>query len=212
MVSAISIGLVVAGAVILFAGAALSIYGVALLGMILGGGAGYLVAPEVGLDGTTAIAGAVLVGALVGIIITYLLLSMAIGTLAFVVGTYMGMVAIDGLLDPGTAFVAVGGLVVGLVAAFLGTIFKRTMMILITAVVGAALASRSLTASAFEEAQSAFTIDPLLFELDAPLFIGLFVLGVLVQFGLFKLGWVTKLVTKLPGASVLRDRSGGESS
>lgn len=210
MVSAIAVGLVVAGAVILFAGAALSIYGVALLGAVVGGAGGYLIAPELGLTAAPELAAVAVVGALVGIAITYLLLSIAIGALAFAVGAYVGAGGAEWLLDdPELLLVGILALVVGAVAAFLGTIFKRTMMIFVTSVVGAALASRSVTGSDFEEAEL-LDPTPILFDLGDPLFLGLFALGVLTQFGLFKLGYVTKLATVLPGASVLRDRGDEE--
>jgi len=206
MVTLAAAGLVVAGAILLLAGAAISIYGVALLGLVLGGGAGYLVAPQVGLEAATATAGAVVVGAVIGLLVTYLLLSAAVGTMALIVGSYVGMAAVSAALDPGPGLVLVGGLAVGMAAALLGTIFKRTTMVFITAFLGAALASRSITPATLETARDDFTLDPLLFDLANPLFVALVVLGLLSQFGLFKLGYVGTLVSKLPGASVLRDR------
>jgi hypothetical protein len=206
MVTPIDIGLVIAGAVILFVGAALSIYGVALLGAVVGGGGGYLLAPELGFGATPQIAAAMLVGALAGIVLTYLLLSVAIGVLGFAVGSYAGVVVAGAVLDPNLVVLAVAGLVTGVVTALLGTIFKRTTMIVITSFLGAALVSRKITLDGLETAQSEFTADPIVFDLAAPLFLGLFVLGVLSQFGLFKLGYVTTLISYLPGAEELTDR------
>jgi hypothetical protein len=206
MVTPIDVGLVVAGVVLLFAGAALSIYGVGLLGVVVGGGSAFMLAPEFGLQGVV-LAAAVAVGALAGIVVTYLLLSIAIGMLGFAVGTYVGLIVVDFVLDPsGIAPLAVGAVAIGLAAALLGTVFTRTTMVLVTSFLGGALASRSITLSDLETVQDEFTADPILFDLDAPLFLGLFALGVLSQFGLFKLGYVTKLVGLLPGASELTDR------
>ena len=200
MVDIVSIGLVGLGAVILFAGAVLARYGVALLGVVVGGGGGWLLAPELGLSATAEIAVAVAVGAVAGIVITYLVLSIAISMLAFAVGSYVGAGLAEWVLDdPEFALVVVAGLVVGAVAAFLGTIFKRTVMVFVTAVMGAALASRAVTPDDITDGDVFFT-------LSDPIFLGLFALGVLTQFGLFKFGYVTTLVSKLPGAGILRDR------
>lgn len=213
MVDAIAIGAVAAGVVILLAGAALSVYGVALLGAVVGGGGGFLLAPELGFTGTPQLAGAALVGVVVGVAISYLLLSLAIGALAFVVGTYVGTVGAQALLnDPGLVVVAVVGLGVGAVAAFLGTILKRTVMIFITSFLGATLASRAVTGSDIDDAEL-LDPEPILFDPGGePLFLVLFVLGVLFQLGLFKFGYVTKIISYLPGASILTDRGSAEES
>lgn len=206
MVDVTALALVVAGAVILFAGAALSVYGVALLGAVVGGGSGYLLAPELGFTATLELAAVALVGVVAGVALSYLLLSMAIGAFAFVVGSYVGATGAEWLLDdPGLLLIAVGALVAGVAAAFLATILKRTVMMFVTSFAGAALVSRSVTVEEFEEA-ALFDPDPILFDLGAPLFLGLFALGVLTQLGLFKFGYVARLVTLLPGASILRDR------
>jgi len=207
MVDAVTIGLVVAGLVILLVGAVLSVYGVALLGAIVGGGAGLLLAPELGFTGQVPLAGAVLVGAVAGVAISYLLLSLAIGTLAFVVGSYVGTVVAQSVLnDPGLVVVAIVGLGAGAIAAFLGGIFKRTVMVFITSFLGATLASRAVTESDIGDAEL-FDPDPILFDpAGEPLFLGLFVLGVLFQLGLFKFGYVTTILSYLPGASMLTDR------
>ncbi len=205
MVDPVSIGLIVAGVVILLAGAVLSVYGIALLGALVGGGAGLLLAPELGFSATPELIVAAAVGVIAGIALTYLVLSIAIGILAFAVGSYVGAVGAEWLLDePGLALIVVVGLVVGAVAAFLGNIFKRTVMIFITSFIGAALASTAVTAEDISNAD-------ILFALDDPIFLGLFALGVLTQLGLFKLSYVTRLVGALPGASVIRDRGDSES-
>lgn len=214
MVTPIDATFVLAGLLVLFAGAALSIYGVGGLGLLLGGSGGYLVAPMigdiVGISGLAATAVGVLVGAAIGVAVTYVLLSMAVAAIAFVVGTYAGLILADPLVGANNLLVTIPvALGVGIAAAFLGTFLTRTTMIAITSFVGAALASRSVTLSAFEQAQADVTLDPLVFDLAAPAFFGLFALGVLSQFGLFKLGYVTKLVTWLPGATVFRDGEKG---
>jgi hypothetical protein len=211
MVDAIVVGLVAAGLAILLAGAVLSVYGVALLGAVVGGAGGFLVAPQLGFAGQVPLAGAALVGAVIGVAISYLLLSLAIGALAFVVGSYVGTVAAQSFLDePGLLVVAIVGLGVGAVAAFLGTIFKRTVMVFITSFLGATLASRAVTESDIDDAEL-LEPDPILFDpAGEPLFLGLFVFGVLFQLGLFKFGYVTRILSYLPGASILTDREESE--
>jgi hypothetical protein len=216
MVTPIDVAFVLVGVVLLFAGAALSIYGVGAMGLVLGGGGGYLAAPAmggfVGLSGVAASVAAVLIGALIGVAVTYILLSMAVASIAFIVGAYFGLVIAEPLVGASSLLVSIPVAIgVGIAAAFLGTFLTRTTMIAITSFVGAVLASRAVTVEQFERAQSDVTIDPLLFDLAAPVFLGLFVLGVLSQFGLFKLGYVTKLVTWLPGATVFQDGKGTKS-
>jgi hypothetical protein len=216
MVTPIDVAFVLVGVVLLFAGAALSIYGVGAMGLVLGGGGGYLAAPAmggfVGLSGVAASVAAVLIGALIGVAVTYILLSMAVASIAFIVGAYFGLVIAEPLVGASSLLVSIPVAIgVGIAAAFLGTFLTRTTMIAITSFVGAVLASRAVTVEQFGRAQSDVTIDPLLFDLAAPVFLGLFVLGVLSQFGLFKLGYVAKLVTWLPGATVFQDGKGTKS-
>ncbi len=213
MVDIVTIGLILGGAVLLFSGAALSVYGTGLLGAILGGGAGYLVAPTLAgalsVEGPAAVIVAVLVGSIIGVAITYVLLSMAIAALAFVVGIYLGVVAVDPFIGgeslPITVLVGLG---TGVGLAFLGMFLTRTTMVIISSFIGAALVSRSITLDGITTAADNFpTLEGIIFDVTAPLFAGLLVLGILSQFGLFKLGWVAKIVTVLPGATILRDKS-----
>lgn len=211
MVEPIEIGMVIGGAVLLFSGAALSVYGAGLLGAILGGGGGFLVAPTVagvvGMDGLVGTALAVVVGAIIGIAVVYLLLSMAIAAMGFVVGTYLGVVVVNPILGgESILFTVLIGLGTGVALALLGMFLTRTTTVIITAFIGAALASRSLTLDAMTRAAEGFpALEPLVFEVRSPLFLGLFALGVLSQFGLFKLGWVARIAAALPGAIVLSD-------
>ncbi|MXR50557.1 phosphate ABC transporter permease [Halovenus sp. WSH3] len=217
MVELLDIAFVVGGAILLFFGAVLSVYGVGLLGAAVGAGAGYLIAPTiggvVGLEGALASLVAIPVGAIGGVLVTYLLLSLAVAAISFVVGAYFGMIAIAPALGNTGTIAAVGtALGVGLAAAVLGSFLTKTMMVFITSAMGAALVSRQLTISGLRTAQSELTVDPLIFEPMAPVFLGLFALGVLSQFGLFKLGWVTSIVARLPGARQLRNRGDEEVS
>ncbi|WP_336327981.1 hypothetical protein [Halovenus sp. HT40] len=214
MVELLDVAFVLGGSVLLFFGAVLSVYGVGLLGAIVGAGGGYLVAPTiggfVGVEGLIATIIAIPIGAIGGILLTYLLLSFAVAAISFLVGSYFGMVAVAPAL--GNTGLAAAGIAVGvgLAAAVLGSLMTKTMMVFITSAMGAALVSRQLTISGLRTAQSDLTIDPLIFEATAPIFLVLFALGVLSQFGLFKLGWVTGLVARLPGARQLRNRGDDE--
>lgn len=213
MVDLLGVAVILAGLVLLFAGAALSVYGVAVLGAVVGGGAGYLFAPTVGgavgLEGVLAAVAATGIGVLVGVVLSYVLLSMAVAALSFVVGTYAGLVAAPVFLGEGAGMVAyLAALVVGGIAAMLGSFLTRTVLVLVTSFVGATLASGSLTLADVADAGEGLVLDPLLFDVASPVFLALFAVGVLVQFGLFKLGYVTRLVAVLPGASRVRDRRG----
>lgn len=215
MVELLDIAFVLGGAVLLFFGAVLSVYGVALLGAVVGAGGGYLLAPTVGgfvgVEGLVATAVAIPIGAVAGILLTYLLLSFAVAAISFAVGSYFGMVAVAPALGSTETIAAVGiAAGVGLAAAVLGSLMTKTMMVFITSAMGAALVSRQLTISGLRTAQSDLTLDPLIFEPTAPIFLVLFALGVLSQFGLFKLGWVTGIVARLPGARQLRNRGEDE--
>lgn len=215
MVEPATVGLILVGLAFLFFGATFSSYGVSALGLVVGSVSGYLLAPTIastaGIPTAGATAGAVLIGAIIGVVLGYMLLSLAVSVIAFVIGTYVGMSALAELLvDGGTMVeipVAVG---IGLVCAVLASFLTKTMMVFLTAFVGAALASLSISVEALLTAHEAVTVEPLLFDVTTPLFIGLFVLGVLAQFGLFKFGYVAKLLTILPGVRPLRNRAGSE--
>jgi len=205
-------GLVLAGLVLVFFGAALSVYAVALLGFLIGAGGAYVVAPSVlgavGSGGLVGLAVAVTVGGLLGAALAYVALSFATSVPSFVVGAYLGLYVVTPLFTEGGLvrylFAALGG-VLGAVLGFTLTKFALTF---VTSFVGAALASRSLTPAAFRAAREGPTVEPLLFDpltttavlgVGVPPFGVLFVLGVLSQAGLFRLGWVTRLAALLPG-------------
>lgn len=211
MVEPATVGLVLVGLAFLFFGATFSSWGVSALGLVVGAVSGYLLAPSIagalGVASLGATAALVLVGAVVGILLGYALLSLAVGAIAFLIGTYVGLSALAELLvDGGTLIeipVAIG---IGLVCAVIGTFLTKTMMVILTAFVGAALASMAVTPESFLTARANVTLDPLLFDVTAPLFLGLFVLGILAQFGLFKFGYVARLLTILPGVRPLRNK------
>lgn len=213
MVELATVAFILVGAVFLFSGAAFSSYGVSALGLVIGGSGGYLLAPAIagaaGIPVLGVMVGAVIGGAILGVILSFALMSLAVGAIAFVIGSYVGMAVVAGILVDGGTYtqlpVAIG---FGLVLALLGTVMTKTMMVFLTSFVGAALASRSITLSGLSDAHANVTPDPLLFDVTAPLFLGLFALGVLSQFGLFKLGYVAKLLTILPGVRPLRNRAG----
>lgn len=214
MIDPVNLGLVLGGAVLLFAGAALSVYGVVLLGTVLGGTGGYLLGPTVAavasvevLVATTATAVA---GIVVGGVLSYVLLSFAVAAMSFVVGTFVGATTLAPLFVDGQWYVELtAAVVIGIVAAILGAFVTKWMLAAITAFVGATFASRSITVADMQAAQEAVNPDPLLFEVAAPAFLALFVLGLLSQFGLFKFGYVTKIAALLPGTKLLPGRRGG---
>ena len=215
MIDPAAIGVVLVGVTLLCAGATLSSYGVGAVGALLGSAGGYLGAPTVaaaaGLEGLIVPVAGVFVGAGVGILVTYFLLSVAVAAASFVVGTFLGLALVAPALVDGAWFLEWGvALFLGALAAAFGLVMTRTAAVLVTSFVGAALASRSVSHSNLEAAQASTSLEPLLFDVGAPLFVGLFALGVLSQVGLFKFGYVTRIVRVLPGVSVLRDRGRGE--
>ncbi|MFC4542111.1 phosphate ABC transporter permease [Halosolutus amylolyticus] len=216
MLDLASIGLVLGGIVLLFAGAALSVYGVVLLGTVLGGSGGYLVGPSVaaaaGVDGVAATVAPVVLGAIGGGLAGYLLLSIAVAAMSFVVGTFVGATALAPLLVDGQWYLEWGAAIaIGVAAAVLGMILTKWTMGAITAFVGAAFASRSLTVDQFVAAREALHPEPLLFDVTAPLFLALVTLGLLSQIGLFKFGYVTRIARLMPGFKALPDRRRDES-
>jgi hypothetical protein len=216
MVDLVAVTLVAGGAVLLFFGAVLSVYGVGLLGAAVGGGIAYLLGPTslpgVGIEGSAATAAAVPVGALVGVIGTYMLLSLVISAIGFVIGGYIGMVAVAPALGE-TGLVVYGiGVAVGVGTGVLASFLSKTTMVVVTSFVGATLVSQTITADEFVTAKENLSPEPLLFDPVTPLVLGLFALGVLSQFGLFKLSYVTGLIARLPGARRLRDRGENQQS
>jgi len=95
------------------------------------------------------------------------------------------------------------------VGALFGFVLSRTTLVVSTAFIGAAFASRSITPATLDAATAQTSVEPLLFDVTAPAFLAVFALGALSQFGLFKFGYVTKLVGLLPGASVDREQRQG---
>lgn len=216
MMDLASLALVVGGAILLFAGGTLSVYGVVLLGTLLGGSGGYLVGPTVvaavGIDGIAAAVGPVVLGAVAGGLLGYLLLSIAVAAMSFVVGTFAGATVLAPLLVDGQWYVEWGvAIAIGIAAAVLGMFLTKWMMGLITAFVGAAFASRSLTLEQFDAAREALHPGPLLFDVASPVFLALVTLGILSQVGLFKFGYVTQIARRLPGWKALPDRRRDES-
>lgn len=204
MVTPVDVGLVLAGLLLAFVGAAVSVYAVTLAGFLVGAGTGYVFAPSLlgvaGAEGLIATAGVVIVVGLVGAFLAYAGLSFAVMGIGGVVGAFIARYAVAPIYAAGTletAAVAVVGLVVG---ALFGLIATKLTLVFASAFIGSAFATRSLTLAEFQAAQETLSIDPLIFDMLAPLFLGVFVLGVLFQLGLFRFGYVTKLVTVIPGA------------
>ncbi|WP_138007092.1 phosphate ABC transporter permease [Halalkalirubrum salinum] len=211
MIDPVAIGLVLAGVVLLFGGATLSSYGVGLAGAIVGGAGGYLVVPSIaaaaGVAGPIGLVAGVLIGAGVGVLLTYMLFSMVVAGVSFVAGTLLGWSVIAPALVSGAWYIEVLAAVgIGVLAAAFGTFMTKTAMVFISSYLGAVFASRSITFADLDAAREAISPDPLLFDPVAPILLGLFALGVLTQFGLFKLGYVTKVLGVLPGARALRNR------
>jgi len=210
MLTPLNVGLVLAGVLLAFVGAAVSVYAVTLTGILIGAGAGYLAAPNlvglIAVDGLVLTGIGVLLGGAVGGFLAYAGLSFAVVGIGAVVGGFVGRFAVGPLYAADTAgfegtLLLVGATLAGVaVGALFGFVLSRTTLVVSTAFIGAALASRSLTVDTFELAATEAAVEPLLFDVSAPAFLGVFALGVLSQFGLFKFGYVTKLATLLPGA------------
>jgi len=225
MVTPLDAGLVLVGLLLAFVGAAVSVYAVTLTGVLIGAGAGYLLSPNlvglVAVDALVLTGGAAVVGAAIGGFLAYAGLSFAVVAIGGVVGGFIGRFAVGPIYAADAAGVEgtlllVGATLAGFgVGALFGFVLSRTTLVVSTAFLGGALASRSLTASSFEAAVEGVSIDPILFDPTSPAFLAVFVLGVLSQLGLFKFGYVTRLVGLLPGAgrwTASDDRDGSESS
>lgn len=210
MLTPLSGGFIIAGLLLAFVGATVTVYAVTLTGLLVGAGAGYLVAPNlvgvVAVDGVMVTAGVVTAGGLVGGFIAYAGLSFAVLGIAGIVGGFGGrfvvgpVYAADATGLEGTGLLVgatLGGIAVGML---LGFVLTKTTLMVSTAFLGAAFASRSLTPTTFETVAAEATVAPLVFDPTAPLFVAVFALGVLSQIGLVRLGYVTKLTQLLPGA------------
>ncbi|MFC7323188.1 phosphate ABC transporter permease [Halorubrum rutilum] len=210
MLTPVNAGLVLAGLLLAFVGAAVSVYAVTLTGLLVGGGAGYLAAPGlVGLlavDGLVLTSVAVAVGAAVGGFLAYAGLSFAVVAIGGLVGGFAGRFAVGPLYAADAAgiegtLLLVGATLAGVaVGALLGFVLSRTTLVVSTAFIGAAFASRSITPATLDAAAAGPSVEPLLFDVSAPAFVAVFALGALSQLGLFRFGYVTKLVGLLPGA------------
>ncbi len=208
----VSIGLVLVGVALVFFGAALSVYATALLGLLIGAAGGYVIAPQVlgtfGAAGPVGFAAAVIVGGALGAALAYVALSFATAIPAFVVGAYIGLYVVTPIFTEGGLIRYLVMIVAGFVGALLGFTLTKFALMFITAFIGSAFASGAVTVADFTAARDAFSPDPILFDplattaivgVETPLFGALFVLGVLSQIGLFKLGWVARFATVLPG-------------
>lgn len=210
MFTPLNAGVVVAGLLLAFVGAAVSVYAVSLTGFLIGAGAGYLAAPNlaglIAVDGLVLSTAGVLLGGAIGGFLAYAGLSFAVLAIGGVVGGFAGRFAVGPLYAADAAGIEGTALLVGAtlagvaVGALFGFVLTRTTLVVSTAFIGAALASRSLTPGSFATAAEELTVEPLLFDPTALPFLALFVLGGLSQLGLFKFGYVTKLVGILPGA------------
>ena len=198
--------------VLVFFGAALSVYATALLGFLIGAGGGYVAAPQllgaVGASGPAGLALTVVVGGLLGAALAYVALSFATAIPAFVVGAYLGLYVITPIFTDGGLVRYLVMILGGVAGAVLAVTLTKFALMFITAFVGAAFASGSLSLENFSAARESFSLDPILFDplgttdvagIGLPLFAFLFALGVLSQIGLFKLGWVARFATIIPG-------------
>jgi hypothetical protein len=208
----VNIGLILAGLVLVFFGAALSVYATALLGFLIGAGGGYVLAPQIlgtfGASGPVGFAVAVIAGGALGAALAYVALSFATAVPAFVVGAYIGLYVITPVFTEGGLVRYLVMILAGIVGAFVGFALTKFALMFITGFIGAAFASGSVSLADLVAARDDFSPEPILFDplgttplvgVEIPLFGALFVLGVLSQIGLFKLGWVTRLAAIIPG-------------
>lgn len=210
MVDILGIGIILGGLVLLLGGAVLSLYGVALLGALVGAGMGSLLGPIVGeaagIDGTLAVAGGIIAGGLAGIVIAYVIIKWAIAIMALLVGAYFGTVTVaPELADVAWHLEVAIGLSIGVAAAALATVLTRTILIVITSLAGAMLASTSVTINGMREAAEALSVEPLTFDLMDPIFLGLFAVGVLFQLGILRFGIARNILGRLPGSNEVTD-------
>lgn len=198
MIDGVAAAFVLAGVALLLSGTALSVYGIVAVGLAAGAGAGSLVGPALGLEAVgPGVAAAV--GAAVGGLGSYLLVSVAVSLLGFAVGTPLALAALSSSSAAAGWLPEWGGAVaVGLVAAVLALVLTRWVIAAITAVVGAALASRALTPEGLLTARESLTLEPLLFDVGSPAFLALVAVGLLSQFGLLSLGTLPRLLRTVP--------------
>lgn len=191
----LEIGLILAGIVLAFAGAAIFKYTVTLVGFLSGAMAGYLVAGYVALD-PLLMAGATVVAGVLGVILAFSLITTVATLPGFMFGSYVAATVL-GLSTSNLGIESIGLTLVGGVigAAIAGLLFKKVLPILM-AFVGAALATQAWTYEGFVTAADTLDPAPVLFE-PTPLFIGVVVVGALSQYGLVKLGWATKITYPL---------------
>ena len=215
------VGLALAGLVLVFFGAALSVYAVALMGFLIGAGGAYVTAPAVlgavGSGGLVGLAVAVAVGGLLGAALAYVALSLATSVPSFVVGAYVGLHVVTPLFTGGGLIRYLVAILGGIGGAVLGFTLTKFALMFVTSFIGAALASGALPAAAFRAAREGPALEPLLFDplattpllgAEVPLFGALFALGVCSQVGLFRLGWVARLATVLPGVGAVFGEDG----
>ncbi len=208
----LDVGIALAGLALVLFGAALSVYATALLGVLIGAAGGYVLAPQllgvVGAGGVVGLAAAVAAGGALGAVLASVALSVATAVPSFVVGAYLGLYAISPLFTAGGLVRYPVAVLAGVAGAALGLTLTRVALTFVTAFVGAALASGSVTLADFTAARDGLTPDPILFDplattpavgVEVPLFGALFLVGVLSQIGLFELGWVTRLAAVVPG-------------
>lgn len=210
MVTPVEAALVVVGLLLAFVGAAVSVYAVTLTGFLVGAGAGLVLSPHlaglVAPQGLLVTAGSVLAVGALGGFLAYAGLSFAVLAIGALVGAFAGRFAVGPVYAAGAGgiegtLLLVGATLAGLaVGALFGFVLTRTTLVVSTSAIGAAFASRQLTPADFAAASEAFSVEPLLFDLGAPLFLAVFALGALSQLGLFKFGYVTRLIGLLPGA------------
>ncbi len=208
----VTIGLVLVGLVLVFFGAALSVYATSLLGFLIGAGSGYVIAPYLlgaaGEQGLIALSVAVLGGGILGAALAYVALSFATAVPAFIVGAYLGLYVITPIFTDGGLIRYLVMLIAGIAGAAIGFTLTKFALMFITAFIGAALASGAVGLADLEAVRASVSPTPVLFDplastqvigADIPLFGVLLLLGLLSQIGLFRLGWMTKLTSLLPG-------------
>lgn len=212
MVDIVGIGVILGGLVLLLAGAVLSLYGVALLGALVGAGLGSMLGPiaaeAANIGDPVGLIGGIVVGGLIGIVLAYAFIRWAIALFGLVIGGYYGAVVIAPAVADVTWYLeAMIGLAIGLAVAAVATIFTKTLLIILTAAAGSTLASANVTLDNLDQAASEVSLSPLTFDLADPIFLGLFAVGLLVQFGLLQLGAVKRFAAKLPGSGGISGKS-----